>query len=85
MKIEGDLSVDTEREVIVDDAERQSIPHVASSRAELFGRSIRILLHQQLPTIQHDRVSVAHARQNLRYRLVRVALFQVQMQNEWNY
>ena len=76
VEFQGDLSVDAERKVVVDDAERQRVAARVSLRVRLVigGRRVGVALHLQLPAVKHHRLALLHARQDLGYRLVRIAL-----------
>ena len=73
MELEGDLGVETEGEVVVEDAEGQRVADVARA-GRLVGRRLGVLLDEQLPPVQVHHLAVVHRRQYLRDRLVRVAL-----------
>ena len=79
VKIEGDLSVDSERKVIINDAQRERISArmmaataVAAVVATL--RGLFVLLHLQVPSVEQHRFSFAHTRKDLGDGLVRVPL-----------
>ena len=68
MELEGDLGVETEGEVVVEDAEGQRVADVARA-GRLVGRRLGVLLDEQLPPVQVHHLAVVHRRQYLRDRL----------------